>query len=238
MLTNLSQKQNAILGIIGSTIEVCIQYPLNIIKNKLQSNSKIYLSPSFLYKGFFINMTSIGSITAMQFYFFKSFYNHTNNNFLSSFSSGVLSGVMSCPTELFIIQKFKYKNFFDMHNTLMNRYGITKFYTRGLIPCMMREGIYTAGLLSLTPYIERRLNNHGHNVKNGLFASIISGIVAGTMSHPFDTIKTMYQYDFESNKMPKYYFKGYVPRMIRITGTYFIINESNNKFHNFVKTRF
>lgn len=234
MLTHLTEKQSAILGSIGSTTEVCIQYPLNIIKNQLQYNSKIHISPSFLYKGIFINMISLGYITSSQFYLFKHFYNFTNNNFLSSFSSGILSGLFSSPTELFVIQKFKYNSFLDMHSTLKNRYGFFKFYTRGLYPCMMREGIYTTGMLSLTPYIEQKLNSKEHKIHNSLVASIISGFISGTISHPFDTMKTIYQYDFDTYNKPKNYFRGYIPRIIRITGTYFIINECNNRFYDFV----
>lgn len=224
-LLNLNEKQNAILGGIGSFIETTIQYPLNIIKNKLQYNSKILISPSFLYKGFWINSTSLAFITGTQFYQYKFIYNYSNNDFISSFFSGILSGFIASPTELFIIQKFKYKNFFDMHSTLINNYGFFKFYSRGLFNCMLRESFYTMGMLSLTPYIEKNFN------VNGLTASIYSGIISGTLSHPFDTKKTQLQFNFDKNPVKIKYFRGYVPRMWRIIGTYFIINESNKYFY-------
>lgn len=233
LLTDLTEFQNALLGGLGSSVETLIQYPLNVIKNKYQYNSKIDLSPSFLYKGIFINMSSLACITSSQFYFYKHFYNYTNNNYLSSFSAGILSSFIASPTELFIIQKFNYKNFRDMHKTLFNKHGFIKFYSRGLGSCMIREGIYTVGMLSLTPYIESKLNENEHNLQNSLIASIYAGFISGTLSHPFDTMKTLKQYNFDKNYKVKY-FKGYVPRLWRIIGTYFIINECNNRLYNFV----
>ena len=118
-----------------------------------------------------------------------------------------------------------------MHKNLMQEHGFIKFYSRGLFHCMMRESIYTMGMLSLTPYIERK---YDINVLN---ASIVSGIISGTLSHPFDTIKTRQQFDFNNNKY-RNLFGGYVPRLWRIIGTYFIINESNKMFYKFVESNF
>lgn len=230
-ILNLNEKQNAILGGIGSLAETTIQYPLNIIKNKLQYNSKIHINFSFLYKGFIINSSTLAFITSFQFYGYKYIYHFTNNDFSSSFLSGILSAFICSPTELFIIQKFKYRNFLTMHSSLIQEHGLFKFYYRGLLHCMMRESIYTVGMLSLTPYIEKKLEI------NGLYASVISGIISGTISHPFDTMKTVRQFDFYKVEY-KNLFNGYIPRIWRIIGTYFIINQSNKYFYDFVKTNF
>lgn len=240
MSIELNETQNAILGAIGSSIETTIQYPLNIIKNKFQYNSKISLKFNFLYKGYFINMSSLAFITGFQFYYYKHIYDLCNNDFISSLSSGLLSGIIASPTELFIIQKFNYKDFYHMHKELKAKYGILNFYNKGMFSCMMRESIYTFGMISMTPYIEHYLNKREHHVKNGLIASIISGFISGTLSHPFDTIKTIQQFNLDNKGSihPKYYFRGYLPRIFRIIGTYFIINESNIMFQDKVRSIF
>ena len=231
-ILNLNEKQNAILGAMGSFIETTIQYPLNIIKNKWQYNSKIYLHPTFLYKGFIINSTTLAFITSFQFYTYKFIYKTIiNDDFSSSFLSGMISGVICSPTELFIIQKFKYKNFAIMHSSLMKEHGFIKFYTRGLFHCMMRESIYTSGMLSLTPYLEKEMEF------NSLNAAIMSGIISSTLSHPFDTMKTIRQFEFGKVKYNRY-FSGYITRIWRIIGTYFIVNETNKRMYKFVERNF
>ena len=234
-LLDLNKRQNALLGIIGSSIEVMIQHPLVILKNKYQYGSKLDFNFNFFYKGVFINMFGLGIITGYQFYVYKYLYNINKSDFTSSFLSGLSSGFIASPTEMFIIQKFNYRSFWEMNIKLIKKHGVLKVYTRGLFHTMMREAIYTSGMLSLTPYIEHKLNKYEHNVKNGLIASILSGIISGTLSHPFDTMKTLRQYHFKNNNYKRVYFKGYFPRLIRLIGTYFIINETNQRFYHIIK---
>ena len=240
MSLELTQRQNAILGVIGSSIETLINHPIHIIKNKSQYKSEFKLHPRFMYKGLFINTISLGGITAFQFYFYKHIYNITDSNFASSFASGILSGFISSPSELFIIQKFKYQNFFEMHTDLMKEHGLYKFYTRGMMNNMLRESFYTMGMLSLTPYLEKKFRRYEkHSIHHGMMASIVAGIISGTISHPFDTVKTILQFDFHKkvdNKID--YFRGYIPRIWRIITTFFIINECNQRLDVFVKNHF
>ena len=165
-LLDLNKRQTAVLGVIGSSIEVGVQHPLVILKNKIQYNSKLEFNPRFFYKGVFINMTGLGIITGYQFYVYNYLYTLTQSDFNSSFLSGLSSGFIASPTELFIIQRFNYTSFFEMHMKLIQKYGVFKVYTRGLFHTMMREGIYSVGMLSLTPYIEHKLNKYEHNIQN------------------------------------------------------------------------
>lgn len=246
-MIGLTERQNAILGIIGSSLEVTIQYPLHTIKNKLQENKPIPFNPSVLYKGVFINMYSLGVITGAQFYMYKQLYNLTNNDFASSFTSGCISGFIAAPSETFILQKHYHpgQKFNLMHSNLIKKNGFLKIYTRGLLATMMRESIYTTGMLTLTPYLEKEYEI------NGLTASIYSGIISSILSHPFDTIKTHQQVDLNCKnifnklikdsynvgyrKLASELFPGLFPRVTRIIGTFFIINESNKYFNDFVK---
>ena len=47
-MLSLNERQNALLGAIGSSVEVAIQHPLYTIKNKLQERKPIHFNPNFL----------------------------------------------------------------------------------------------------------------------------------------------------------------------------------------------
>jgi len=126
---------------------------------------------------------------------------------------------------------------------MKKKYGC-QVIPKGTISCMGRESIYTAGMCSLTPILESRLLTSCQSiykkksVKSSLTASIGSGLICGTISHPFDTIKTHIQNNPDVNSFKatrtllhtegwSSLFKGIIPRSLRIIGTFFIINECN-----------
>jgi hypothetical protein len=237
MSSELSAFQNGLLGTIGSTIEVFIQHPLNIVKNCHQTNKKINFSFSYLYRGLWINGLSMGFITGSQFATFGYLSNkNKNNDIFNSYFSGVLSSLISSPVEFSILQKQKlsfmnYSSFKILNNIYKNK-GIKGIY-RGLLFTSIREGIYTSGMLFITPYIERKVFED-INLTSSFISSIIAGLISGIASQPFDTIKTIYQYKSDDvifyPRDYRFYFSGLTPRLIRIIGTFFIINQSNNFF--------
>ena len=243
-MISLTERQNAVLGVIGSSVEVAIQHPLMTIKNKFQQNKPIIYKPASLYKGVFINMSSLGIVTGAQFYLYKAIYKQTNLDMFSSLSAGLLTGLIASPAEMFIIQKHNFLNFSDMHKKLIGKHGLAKVYTRGIITCSTRESLYSSGMMTGTPVIEKYLNEwRGESLSNSFIASIISGTFFATVSHPLDTIKTLQQENYKYNFEPKHLFNrnlfsGLIPRVGRIIGTFFIINESNKHFYGFVKNTF
>ena len=243
-MISLTERQNAVLGVIGSSVEVAIQHPLMTIKNKYQQNKPIIFKPSNLYKGVFINMGSLGVITGAQFYLYKALYKQTNLDMFSSLTAGLLTGFIASPAEMFIIQRHNFQSFIGMHSNLIKRFGIAKVYTRGIITCSSRESLYSAGMMTGTPVIEQYLNNiRGESLSNSIIASIVSGTIFATLSHPLDTIKTLYQENYSYNFQSKHLFNrnlfsGLIPRVGRIIGTFFIINESNKHFSGFVRNTF
>jgi len=66
---------------------------------------------------------------------------------------------------------------------------------RGLTMAVGRDGIYTAGLLGITPATQAYLQKeHGQSERQaGLYASVLGGVTCAFFSHPFDMIKTCLQ---------------------------------------------
>ena len=134
------------------------------------------------------------------------------------------------------------KKFIDGQSKDMKKKYGPRIIPKGTFPCMGREAIYTAGMCSLTPIFEERLLTSSiykkKSMKSSLTASIGSGLVAGAISHPFDTIKTHIQNHPDVNSFKAIrtllhtegwnsLLKGSFPRSLRIIGTFFIINECN-----------
>ena len=176
-------------------------------------------------------------ITATQFATYSFFSNNLKTNSLtSSLLAGACSSFITTPFELCVIQKTKnpYITSYAIFKSNIHKHGY-KFIFRGFTNCCMRESIYTCGLLSLTPYIESKIPIDSETQKS-LYASCISGIISGVVTHPFDTIKANQQYFLYDKINYKELFtiknlnRGLLCRTWRIMTTFFIINESNKFF--------
>ena len=236
-ITDISYSKASLLAIIGNTIEVYLQHPLNIIKNNSQYGLKQSFTIRELYRGIFINAGSMSFITATSFMSYSFFSNNLKtNSAVSSLLAGACSSVITTPFELCVIQKTKNPcvNSYSIFKSLQLKYG-NKFIARGFSACCVRESIFTCGLLSLTPFIENKLPGQD-KTRNSLYASCISGAVAGIVSHPFDTIKANQQFHLYDKINYKELFtikklsRGLLCRTWRIITTFFIINESNKFF--------
>lgn len=261
MSTELSTYHNALMGAFGSTVEVFIQHPLLTYKNSIQSNYKIGLNLRSIYKGVGINALTMGPLTAVQFAGFGVLYNYCKQNnifesdntrsIISSTVAGALSGLIAGPTELMIVQQQKYnQSFAKSYINIKKNYGY-RYFSKGLLPCIIRESAYVSGYCTLTPFFEKKLVNTSPNlykeksVKTSLTASIISGLIAGSISHPFDTIKTYSQSHIDTNSVQLvrnvvkekgiiFLYKGIAPRSLRIAGTFFILNECQKIYKSFM----
>lgn len=238
-ITDLSYSKTALLATVGSTLEVFLQHPLVVIKNSIQCDREISFNPTKLYKGIFINAGSMSVITAVQFSGYSFFYNNLNTCSLSSaLLAGACSSVIASPFELAVVQRNKHfhSNSSSLFKMLYNNHG-TKFLSKGLLSCCMRESIFTTGLLSFGPFIESKLDNTTHK---SLYASTISGIVSGVASHPFDTIKANQQFklydtiNYQKLLTVRNLYKGLLLRTVRITAAFFIINETNKHLCKFL----
>ena len=114
---------------------------------------------------------------------------------------------------------------------MLSEHGPSTLF-RGLATSCGREGLFTAGCLGLAPVLAEKLHSDfGVESKLGSFlGACCAGMVAATLSHPLDTIKTCLQGDVAQEKyksMPETYstlmkeggvgrfYRGYAYTLIR-----------------------
>lgn len=231
-IKDLSSDKVILLSLIGNSLEVTLQHPLNVLKNYKQScltnNYKFNCSFKNLYRGYFFNFYNVNSVSLIQYYSYHYLYKYTQNDFFSSLSSGLLGGLLASPSEFYIINK---NNESLLQNIKKNK--LKNIYKYGLKNCLIREGIYATCLFTVTPRLENFINkdfSYGN-----IISPVISGITATFLSHPFDTIKTNQQKNYHNITKDhqislKNSYKGFGCRSFRITTTYFILNETNKFF--------
>lgn len=119
----------------------------------------------------------------------------------SGFLGGAISGIACGPMELVLIQQQRkgtslgttLKNIVSKHG-----WGGNGLF-RGVLTASGREAIYTAGYLGVGPAASRYLMEEG-GMSEGtakMAGAIGTGVLAASLSHPLDTIKTCMQGDIE-----------------------------------------
>ena len=95
--------------------------------------------------------------------------------------------------------------------------------------CLLREGIYTSCLLTMTPMLEKKIKEK--EIKYGnIISPILSGGISTLLSHPFDTMKSIQQKNNKNNVKFECNLKGFGYRSFRMITTFFILNETNKFF--------
>jgi solute carrier family 25 (mitochondrial 2-oxodicarboxylate transporter), member 21 len=86
---------------------------------------------------------------------------------------------------------------------LARTFGVTSLW-RGLAPTAIREAIYTAGYLALTPVFTAKLMQRPGWEESYFPSSVLgamgAGVIANVASHPIDTAKTVLQADVEGRQ--------------------------------------
>jgi hypothetical protein len=97
--------------------------------------------------------------------------------------------------ELIMIQQQRHGgSLFHQGGRVLGESGVTGLF-RGLVTSCGREGLFTAGYLGLGPVLSERLRAaYDLQKKVGDMAgATCAGVIAATLSHPLDTIKTCMQ---------------------------------------------
>eukprot|EP00041_Stephanoeca_diplocostata_P008353 m.123835 g.123835 ORF g.123835 m.123835 type:complete len:226 (-) comp17280_c0_seq4:192-869(-) len=112
---------------------------------------------------------------------------------------GGISGIICCPMELVVIQQQRFGlSLLQTPRRIVSEFGIATMM-RGVSPTIGREALFTMGYLGLGPVLANRITKstgvEGFPAKFG--GSVCAGVVAATLSHPLDTIKTCVQGDLQ-----------------------------------------
>lgn len=205
----LSAAQNASVGAIAGTIEVVILQPMLYCKNATQQKLPLTLDPRVLYRGIGVSIGNMIVLTGAQFPLTAGVSRtitggvdrplSKGEQVLAAFSGGALSGIVCAPMELIMIQQQrKGTSLVEATRRIVSERGPLTLF-RGLETSCGREGLFTAGYLGMGPvFAEALRKNYDMSTATSNFAGAAgAGMIAATLSHPLDTIKTCMQGDVE-----------------------------------------
>ena len=184
---------------------------------------------------------------------------HTDLEFVDEVAvatgGGMISAIFSCPFELVMIQQQRFGgSIASTVGGIVKRFGMFgSGMGRAMSICVVRDGIYTAGLLGITPATQTELMKQGHSQSAaGLYASVIGGVTCAFFSHPLDVCKTCMQGDLERKTYKttsetfhrlmaeggtRRLFSGLFWRSFNIVGTIYIANEVRIRANRFLIDR-
>mmetsp|Transcript_18 Transcript_18/g.27 ORF Transcript_18/g.27 Transcript_18/m.27 type:complete len:285 (-) Transcript_18:168-1022(-) len=253
-MQELNASQNASVGLACGTIEVCIDQPMLYWKNAAQQNMPFTLNPRLMYRGLLASIANMASLTAIQFFgtgMIKQLIVDGEDRALteveeiaSAFTGGAISGIVCGPLELTMIQQQRFgRNIIHTPMQIIRETGLLGM-GRGMLPSIMREGIFTCGYLGVTPVLERKISQNEQlsflpKPLVQFVCSMTAGFVASGLSHPADTIKTCMQGDIQQSTYTRMtsglrliihrdgfggLYKGFIWRYLRMGMTFFIFN--------------
>ena len=249
-LQRLSGGENCVLGMVTGVMAKACNYPFLVWKNTVQQGLKISLDPRIVYRGLPMACLNLGGTNAVQFGSTGVFQRLLATTGVSqdtvtvggSFLGGAASGVPCSIWELCMIQQQRFGgSILGTPARFVNEYG-TSALSRGVTMTVGREAMFTMSMLGITPLIQQRLvESSGVEKNTALAIGALSGaILAGTITHPMDTIKTCMQGDLgqvkyrgimqtgsllaEEYGVVQGLFKGLSYRIALISTTFFLVN--------------
>jgi len=248
----LSPMENLAVGSFSGALETSIQMPILTYKLCLQEGRPLPQTMKGWFRGVAVQAGTVAPITAIQFAvngLLQSMVrgNEDPNRKLNDIEiigtaagAGALSALVYSPVDLITIQQQKLaKNPVDTLRHLFKEYG-PQGIMRGLFSCALRESVYTAGYLGLSPVVTAHLQQTTTFSNSPLASKItgacLAGIMAAIVTHPVDTAKTVIQADIGVKVHPNSrtafmhllntegvssLYRGFVPRTVRICGAFF-----------------
>lgn len=248
--------ENLAVGSFSGALETCIQMPILTYKFCLQEGRALPTNTAGWFRGVAVQAGTVAPITAIQFAvngvlqsIVKSYrgngstsYNLTDMEVIGTAAgAGALSALVYSPVDLTTIQQQKLSmNPYQTVQHLSGQYGVNGLF-RGLLSCSVRESVYTAGYLGLSPVVTSHLKNtdtfHGHPLASQIAGACVAGVFAAFITHPIDTAKTVIQADIGAKDYPNArialtrlfqeqgigsLYRGAVPRTLRIIGAFFV----------------
>ena len=255
-LQRLSGGENCVLGMTTGVCAKACNYPFLSWKNTVQQGLPISFNPRIVYRGLPMACLNLGGTNAVQFGatgFFQKFLARCglaqdSVTVGGAFLGGLASGVPCSIWELCMIQQQRFGgSMLGTPRQFINEFGIGSL-ARGVTMTCGRESMFTMSMLGLTPLIQETLVRESGVEKNtALAAGALTGaLIAGTITHPMDTIKTCMQGDLGQVKytditstgrllaseygVMQGLFKGLSYRIALISTTFFLVNTFKQRF--------
>ena len=201
-MQDFTDGENGALGFcVGTALTLLVQ-PLKCWKNAAQVGRPLPLDPRVVYIG--VGTSWIKEVGELGLQFgctgmFKRLAGGVSAPEVAEVSGAIAGGVVTAPfcsvLELVLLQQQRARGG-TTWSTLQSICRIHGFGTRGMlrgvVPSMVRDGIYVGGMLGATPMLRSALASWLDipDAAASLPASLVVGTAAGVVSHPLDTIKT------------------------------------------------
>eukprot|EP00054_Salpingoeca_dolichothecata_P020159 m.126771 g.126771 ORF g.126771 m.126771 type:complete len:216 (-) comp23513_c1_seq2:31-678(-) len=117
----------------------------------------------------------------------------------AGFIGGLFSGILCAPNELILIQQQRFGGtIWNTPSRIIRTFGVTKLF-RGLTVTCGREAFFCAGYMGAGPVMAKELRQRFQLSEGSskVLGASVAGLVAATLSHPLDTLKTCKQGDLE-----------------------------------------
>jgi hypothetical protein len=222
-------------------------------KNATQQG--ITLNPLVLYRGVSVSVMNMAILTGVQFPITGTIAQLMTGGaerplskaekIGAGFGGGAISGFVCAPMELIMIQQQRFgASMASAASRVVSEFGVTTLF-RGLATSCGREGLFTAGYLGLGPVFAGILKeSYGMADSTANFAGASgAGIIAASLSHPLDTMKTCMQGDIEQKRFkdmghtyrtlaaegPATFFKGWSFRTTRMICAIWLIGQCKDR---------
>lgn len=195
--------QSLITGSMAGAAEVLIDHPFWTLKTRKQRGYSLTFNPYLLYRGVLPNAASMVPITATQIgldrciqnlFFDKTKELSNTQRMTSAFVAGAGSALICCPTDMMMTyQGAVGGSFYAAGKYLVKQGGVSNLYT-GLAANAMRDGMFTAFYLAVTPMLKGYFQPYFSKDSTATIASaVVAGVGAAMASQAVDTVKTIQQ---------------------------------------------
>ena len=223
-------------------------------KNATQQGIPLTLNPAVLYRGIGVSVGNMVVLTGAQFPLSGAVGKtitggadrplSRGEKVAAGFTGGGISGFLCAPMELIMIQQQRFgTSMLGAASRIVSEKGILGLF-RGLETSCGREGLFAAGYLGLGPaFADMLRTSYGMGETADFAGAAGAGMIAATLSHPLDTIKTCMQGDMERKTYTNFFgtyrtlmdqggtgqfFKGWSFRTVRMICAIWLIGKVKN----------
>lgn len=257
----LTDTENVGIGLLAAFIEAVVLQPTLYWKNARAQGLPFTINPRIIYRGTGASLANEMQMMGVQFgitgalqrsywqWRLKGALKNENTTTAAeeiglATVAGMISAVFTSPVELIMINQQRAGGSIvaQLRAIAINKGLLQNGLGRGMGLAVLRDGIYVAGMLGVTPTLQSHLqNSKGYSEASaGLYASIVGGCLAAVISHPADLVKTCMQGDLEKSRFAGIrqtfavliaeggvlrLYHGLMWRTINIVSTVYIANE-------------